>query len=385
MKKEKDDDDDDDVTLTKSTTESTHNHLTNPDLLQTLLGQLGGVVLRHKKFGSETKLDLYVYRSPFYLQLRWEASSAVFLASLNSGDTPLLVIGNANHHCLEGERETLRLRVPSVYDTKFSPREYGGEQRTDQKNYMKSETMMCYWALRTWKPDLLCRTSVVVQINSVLVFSTQPMQMKRGMRWNELFSDSPHLAYMMRENQMNLATPTRNAYHQMFLVAEGESVQFPRPFIECGGPRGSGIVAKMLRGNPVPFGFGDDKNRIYMNHRFYTPESTATVALPCPLMTHSAYTFHHAQGSTIKGKAFMDLGTFSHPQSDRLALPISASMAALLVGSSRTDQAENTRSTNVDKGIEDFYRDEDMQTVYPRHLMKMRKMNETNLAHDYFR
>lgn len=357
------------------------------DLLRSLMGQLAGLQRRHGEFFTEQKLELYAHRSPFFKALSYSAMRPVPLDSLNATNTPLCVIGNYMHECMADEMLDLQSRIPKNTNTKFLPSDYRDEQRIDQTKLMKSEAMMCTWALKTWKPSLLYKTTAVLQINDNVIVSTRPgASSNSSLLWNKLFAGKDNIGYMMRENQMDLSIPESCSYHQMFLLPEGESTSFPRPFVAGGGPPKSGIVVKTQTGNPIPFAADDNENRFFMKNKFYKVESSAVVGLPCPIMVNSAYTYHFAQGTTVQGKLFMDLGKLVDPRKRQLILPAEDILSAVLVGASRADQAENTRTANVDKGIAALGQSSEiMSEQLTSRLAKKRKLCQASLPFEFLR
>ena len=304
-----------------------------------------GIRNRDGEFAEKRVLELYAHESPFYPMYRRQLSYSGRQVIPPEGVT---FLGNYKHRAVYHEAEEARRRVPQQQGLGGGGSktwENAAEISLEEKNRMKSEHLMTPWAVSLWYPDLYYSTVAVLLVHRTLIVST-----KRGfstpIKWDELFRGEKTIGLMMRKHQLDINTPDREGFHQLFRLPYGEDLQYPRPFKENAGSKDSGIIVKTTTGKIKSYAKGV-RESFGPTYAGYKREANAAVGMPCPVVSNIAQTCHFAQGSTIRNEVYFDLQKFMRQDTGQFILGQETSEQALLIALTRPDRARNVRIANV--------------------------------------
>lgn len=288
-------------------------------------------------------LTIYIHESPLYQHLNTYVCEQPVNVSSNDVSYDCTIIGNHTHPVLQHVIHTaLEASKTSLYFNK--------EQKIHQMDKDKPDSMIMDWTMKTYFPEAYFSTSFVIKYGNVLIMTTEP-KIEKEINWMELFEKSKNFGVLARRFQATPNCPDTILYHQKYRLPVGEGLKFPIPFKQGLGPLNSPIILKTkyhvyyYAGNAVDF------TQTHLDKYMTKAEWGYVFGMACPFTVSEAFTYHHAQGSTIKTGVFMDLDKLT-TKNGGLIHGIDGTIQALLVGITRSDGAEKIQLGNVNKFYE---------------------------------
>ncbi|ASK05576.1 ORF47 [Ostreid herpesvirus 1] len=364
------------------------------DLYKDSICWINCIQMLDMNFFENRKLTIYLHKSPLYDIFKYASEKSVSI-SANDVTFKSTIIGNYRHEALfHVVDKAIGFKPDFKKNGCGFGYEFKEEDNLDQKDRHKGDHMAMEWAMKHVYPELFYSTSAVVKYGDVMIMSSEP-KMENPINWTELFCSEERKQWgkhggsneafgvLARRFQAPPSTPDTILFNQKYRLPIGEGVGFPRPFRQGAGPKNSGVILKSKNkvlyyaSNAAEFtDMGYDKKQA-------KAESGYALGMVCPFTISEAFTFHHAQGSTLAGGVFIDLGKLKNGNGE-LIHGMGGTSSAVLVGITRPTEVSNVKLANVEEFKKAY--DKEAQTKdWARTLAKKRIISSVSTRFEKFK